>query len=99
MAKRNPKASTLKYAAAAGVFYLAAGGILAVGGFFTPHSLAREAALVSLTTAPNGHPLKVLATTAHQVMITGHVALATSLHLAMVPVHECLHLLSSLFGI
>jgi len=99
MAKRNSEASTLRQAALAGVLYLTAGAVLAVGGFFTPHSLAREAALVSGTHATDHHPLKLLLATAHQVVITGHHALATSLHLAMIPVHACMALLSSLFGI
>ena len=99
MTKRNPEASTLRQAALAGVLYIAAGAALAVGGFFSPHSLAREAALVSGAHTPDGHPIKTLMMTAHQVVITGHHALVTSLHLAMIPVHECLQLLSSLFGI
>ncbi len=97
MAKRNPEASTLRYAAVAGGLYLAAGAALAVGGFFTPHSLAREAALVAVN-GPDSHPFKLLMVSAHQVLLTGHHVLASSLHLAMVPVHECLHVLASLFG-
>ena len=99
MARKNPETSALKQAAAAGILYLAAGAALAVGGFFTPHSMAREAALVSATQAQDGHPLKVLATAAHQVVITGHVALTASLHLAMQAVHTCLQIVSALFGI
>jgi hypothetical protein len=99
MAKRKPDASALGRAAVAGILYLTAGAALAVGGFFTPHSLAREAAMVSGTQAPDGHPLKVLVTTAHHVVMTGHVALTASLHLAMVTVHACLHIVSALFGI
>jgi hypothetical protein len=99
MAKRNSEASTLRLAALAGVLYLTAAAALAIGGFFTPHSLAREAQLMSATHAANNHPLKVLMATAHQVVITGHHALATSLHLAMIPVHACMQLLCALFGI
>ena len=88
----------LRHAAVAGVLYLTAGAALAIGGFFTPHSLAREAALTSNAHATNGHTLKTLMATAHEVVVTGHHALATSLHLAMIPVHACLQLLSSIFG-
>ena len=98
MATRKSEPSMLRYAATAGVVYLTAGAVLAIGGFFTPHSLAREAALMSDAHATSGHTLRTMTATAHQVVMTGHHALAISLHLAMIPVHACLQLLSSVFG-
>lgn len=98
MAKRKPEALTLGLAAAAGVVYLAAGAALAAGGFFAPHSLAREAGVVSAAHA-QGHPFKALFMDAHSVLMTGHTALAAGLHLAMLAVHTCFYTICSVFGL